>query len=314
MIHPISVYTFNSFSFYLEIADNIYDISKGQIVVAPNFIISTDPYSKNDTIFIGWTAVGPFGDRLQKIYKEGSFAEKLLVPSDAIIPLPNSLTSQYSMVQLGIFTFIGISYGALLRGDFKPGQVVVVNGATGTIGSSVVLLALSLGASRVIAVGRDVNTLRNLQALDSKRVFIVPLSASIDDDSKQIIALAAEADYPKNEGAHLFIDAIGGTTTFDPTIACLKSLKRNGIAVFVGSVFSPLPIDYIEVMEKQLEIRGSWMFNQDDFGGLIRLVTSGVVDLNKIKVYPFPLDQVNAAIAQASTFKGLNWVILEPNK
>ena len=284
------------------------------MVVAPNSISSTDPSSKDDTVFIGWTAASPFSVRLQKIYKEGSLAEKLLVPSNAIVPLPHSLTLQYSTAQLGIFSFIGISYGAILRGDFKAGQIVVVNGATGAIGSSVVLLALSLGAARVIAVGRDVDTLKSLQDLDPRRVFTVPLGLSIDDDSKKIAALAAEADYPKNEGAHLFIDAIGGATTSDPTLACLKSLRRHGIAVFVGSVFSPLSINYMDVMRKQLQIRGSWMFHQDDFGGLIRLVTSGVVDLNKIRVHPFPLDQVNSAVSKASTVKGLNWVILEPNK
>ena len=241
-------------------------------------------------------------------------AEKFLVPSNAIVPLPDSVTLHYTTAQLGIFSFIGISYGAILRGDFKPGQIVVVNGATGTIGSSVVLLLLSLGASRVIAVGRDVDTLKSLQALDPRRVFTVPLSSSIDDDSKRIAALATEADYPTNEGAHLFIDAIGGATTSDPTLACLKSLRRRGIAVFVGSVFSPLPINYLDVMRKQLEIRGSWMFSQDVVGDLIRLVASGVVDLNKIKVHPFPLDQVNAAISKASNLKGLDWVILEPNK
>jgi threonine dehydrogenase-like Zn-dependent dehydrogenase len=70
----------------------------------------------------------------------------------------------------------------------------------------------------------------------------------------------------------------------------------------------------MDVMHKRLEIRGSWMFSQDDFGDLIRLVASGVVDFNKIKVHSFPLDQVNAAISKASTLKGLDWVILEPNK
>ncbi|UJR07391.1 hypothetical protein I4U23_011677 [Adineta vaga] len=297
-----------------EIADDVYDISKGQLVVAPNFIASNDPYSKNDAILIGWTAASALGDRLQKIYKDGSLAEKFLVPSNAVIPLPDSLLAEYSTGQLGIFGYIGISYGAIVRGDFQGGQIVVVNGATGTIGSAVVLLVLSLGASRVIAVGRDVATLKSLQAQDPRRVFIVPLSSSIDDYSTKIAALAAEIDYPKNEGAHLFIDAIGGTSTSEPTVACLKALRRNGIAVFVGSVFSPLPISYMDVMHKQLDIRGSWMFSQEMFGNLIRLVTSGVVDLNKIKVHTFPLDQVNEAISKASTLKGLDWVIVEPNK
>jgi threonine dehydrogenase-like Zn-dependent dehydrogenase len=84
--------------------------------------------------------------------------------------------------------------------------------------------------------------------------------------------------------------------------------------VFVGSIFSPLPINYMDVMRKQLEIRRSWMFSQDAFGDLIRLVASGVVDFHKIKVQSFPLDQVNAAISKACTLKGLDWIILEPNK
>ena len=284
------------------------------MVVAANFIASSDPYSKDDTILIGWTAVSPFGGRLQKIYKEGSLAEKLLLPSYAVVPLPDSLPRQYSTAQLGIFTYLGISYGAVVRGDFRPGQIVVVNGATGTIGTGVVLLVLALGACRVIAVGRDVDTLKSLEALDPKRVSIVALSSSLDEDAKKIAALAADADFPKNEGAHLFIDAIGGATTPDPTLACLKSLKRNGIVVFVGSVFTPLPINYLDIMRKQLEIRGSWMFSQDAFGDLVRLVASGVVDFNKIKVHPFPLEQANAAISKASTLKGFDWVILEPNK
>ena len=47
---------------------------------------------------------------------------------------------------------------------------------------------------------------------------------------------------------------------------------------------------------------------------LIRLVASEVVDFHKIRVHCFPLDQVNAAVLEASTLKGLDWAILEPNK
>lgn len=96
------------------------------------------------------------------------------------------------------------------------GQIVVVNGATGILGSSAVILALAFGASRVIAVGRDVATLESLRALDPKRVFPVALSSSIEEDEKKIAALAAEADYPKNEGAHVFIDLVGMTKVIPP--------------------------------------------------------------------------------------------------
>jgi hypothetical protein len=82
----------------------------------------------------------------------------------------------------------------------------------------VIVLALSLGACRFIAVGRDVDTLKSLHTLDSRRVGIVPLSFYIDDDSKKIAILAANVDYAKNKGAHLFIDAIGVATISDPML------------------------------------------------------------------------------------------------
>lgn len=65
--------------------------------------------------------IGQYGQRLQKIYKEGALAEKVLLPSNAVVPIPDVLTEQYSLPQLGILEFIGIAYGALIRGDFKPG-------------------------------------------------------------------------------------------------------------------------------------------------------------------------------------------------
>ncbi len=70
----------------------------------------------------------------------------------------------------------------------------------------------------MIAVGRDKDTLESLRSLDPKRVFPVALSSSIDDDAKKIASLAAEADYPKNEGAHLHIDLIGITTVSNLTL------------------------------------------------------------------------------------------------
>ncbi|CAF1012653.1 unnamed protein product [Adineta ricciae] len=115
-------------------------------------------FQNNDTILNDRKALGPPSYRLQKIFKERSFTEKLLFPSNTVIPF---------------------------------------------------------------------------SALDSNRVVAVPLSFFIDDDARKTAALAARADYPKNEDTHLFIDATGETTTTDSILACLKNLKRRGTAMFV---------------------------------------------------------------------------------
>jgi len=289
-----------------EVADDVFNLTKGQFVIIDPLIQSNYIAAKPDAFLIGWNALTQERE-LQKKYKDGTWAEYVLVPVESVIPLPKS---NYSHEQWVVIGYMGISYGALLKGGFKAGQVIVVNGATGTLGSTTVLLALAMGASRIIIVGRDESALKGLQQLDPKRVFPVVLSSSIEETTKNIQALAIEADYPRHQGAHLVIDAIGLSKTSDPSIACLRSLKPKGVFVFVGSVIPPIPISFMEVMLKEIEIRGSFMFPQEFFGDMIRMAVSGVLDLNKIKLVSFKLEDILKAISEAANLKGLTFVIV----
>ena len=47
----------------------------------------------------------------------------------------------------------------------KPTQTLVVNGATGGLGSAAVLVGLAMGASKVVAVGRNEEKLKALEQL-----------------------------------------------------------------------------------------------------------------------------------------------------
>ncbi len=73
-----------------------------------------------------------------------------------------------------------------------------------------------------------------------------------------------------------------------------------------------MTINYSYVMVKEIDIRGSFMYSMDAFGELIRLVASGVLDLNKFKVLSFSLDHVNEAVAQAAKTK--SWVMIDMHK
>jgi len=46
-------------------------------------------------------------------------------------------------------------YGGFLRGEFQVGETAIVNGASGYFGSAAVLIALAMGAARVVAAGHD---------------------------------------------------------------------------------------------------------------------------------------------------------------
>src|ERR1700733_9828004 len=82
----------------------------------------------------------------------GSMAEYSVVSRSMTIPLAPDLDDAVAAAlgNPGLAT-----WGALLgRGDFQPGQGVLINGATGIAGKQAIQVAKYLGASKIIATGR----------------------------------------------------------------------------------------------------------------------------------------------------------------
>lgn len=62
------------------------------------------------------------------------------------------------------------------------GEAVAINGASGFYGSAGVLAALAMGASRVLAVGRDAKVLSEVAKAGGDRVIPIPLSGDAAAD------------------------------------------------------------------------------------------------------------------------------------
>jgi NADPH:quinone reductase-like Zn-dependent oxidoreductase len=92
----------------------------------------------------------------------GSLAEETLVPFAQCLPLPEELDD----VTAAAIANPGMSSWAAYveRAKLKPGETVLINGATGTAGRLAVQVAKHLGAGKVIATGRNVEVLRSLVA------------------------------------------------------------------------------------------------------------------------------------------------------
>lgn len=93
----------------------------------------------------------------------GSMAEVALVSSDRCIALPDDLDD----VTAAAIANPGMSSWAALRerARLQPGETVLVNGATGTSGRLAVQIAKYLGAAKVIATGRNADSLKALERL-----------------------------------------------------------------------------------------------------------------------------------------------------
>jgi alcohol dehydrogenase len=283
------------------IAEDVFGLQMGQVVFCDPLIVSPTIGAAPNAILIGWTGLAAESSKLQAIWKEGTWAEKVLLPAETLTPVPEM--PNFDPVALAAIGYLAIPYGGFKKGQLRPGQQVIVNGATGGLGAAAILVALAMGASRIVAVGRDQTTLSKLEQLNPQRVIGVQFQGEMDRDRLLQIA----------QGTDLVMDTLGGVTTPDQTLACIQALRPGGTAVFMGGVQTAIPLPYAEIMVKELTICGAFMYPRSAPGELLQMVKGGTLRLDAIQTYKFPLTQINEAVDRAATLKGTNYCVLAMN-
>jgi NADPH:quinone reductase-like Zn-dependent oxidoreductase len=140
----------------------------------------------------------------------GAFAEYLTAPADRMVRIPAGLTfEQAAAVPMAALTAL---QGLRDRGRLQPGQQVLVNGASGGVGTFAVQLATSLGAEvTAVCSTRNVDAVRSLGA-----------DHVIDYTHEDFAATGRRYD--------LILDIAGNRSTADRK----RALTRRGTLVLVG--------------------------------------------------------------------------------
>ena len=278
---------------------DVWHLKKGQRVVASSHLVSRENVPEPGQILIGVTSPGGVGDAMQRSWKDGTLAEYAVFPAQAVTPIEG--LDAYDSVQLTAITRCSVPYGGLLRGRLAAGETVIVNGATGAYGSAAVLVALAMGASRVVAAGRNRHTLYELASFP--RVVALALQGDAEKDAAALRAATGG-------GAHLAFDMVGGAKDPNSTLAALNALYRGGRLVLMGSSTVPLPLNYMLMMFNSLEIIGNFMYPQSAHLSLLALVRSGQLDLRAIKPKVFPLPDLEHAMDYAAKARSLELVVM----
>jgi NADPH:quinone reductase-like Zn-dependent oxidoreductase len=118
----------------------------------------------------------------------------------------------------------GMSAWAALveRATLKPGDTVLVNGATGSAGKLAVQLAKYLGAGRVIGTGRNEAELQKLLSLGADAVIQFQLGAGNPDDAK-LYEQALTAEFAR--GIDVVVDYLWGESARIIIVAIAKSAE-----------------------------------------------------------------------------------------
>ncbi|MEE9267861.1 MAG: NAD(P)-dependent alcohol dehydrogenase [Thermoplasmata archaeon] len=200
--------------------------------------------------------------------KSGSFAEYLCVPEDGVVLKPANLTyEEAAAVPVAALTAL---QGLRDKGEIQPGHKVLINGASGGVGTFAVQIAKSFGAEVT-----GVCSTRNLDMVRS-----IGADRVID---------YSEEDFTQTGGRYdLILDAVGNHSLSDAK----RALHANGIYVAVaGSVGRAL---WIAMTGRKRMVSMLTKSNREDMGFLKELLETGKV--TPVIDRRYPLSEVAEAL------------------
>jgi alcohol dehydrogenase len=285
-----------------KVGSTVLHLSVGDRVAIDPRIFANENVTEPEGMLLALTGLTPEASRIQQIWRDGTWAEKVAVPADSVTKLPE--IKGMNGVGLSRLHKFAVCYGGLSRGQLAGGETVIVLGATGNFGSPAVPLAIAMGASRVIALGRNESVLEKLGHLSPR---VIPFKLSGDPLAD---TLAIRKVVPG--GVDLGLDLIGQAKDSTGIQAVIGGLRRGGRVVIQGSMDVPLELPYGSVMARDISIIGAFMYPRSTFRKLSALVECGALDLDCIEVESYSLDDVHAAMKRASEVRGLSHIVLTP--
>ncbi len=108
------------------------------------------------------------GTRVYGIGVSGTLAEKATINKDRIVQLPAKLSDATAAALPN--AVIGAAMGLRFKAEMRPGEIVLINGATGFTGRVAVQIAKHYGAKKIIATGRNPKSLEDLIKLGADEI------------------------------------------------------------------------------------------------------------------------------------------------
>ena len=208
---------------------------------------------------------------------DGGNCELIAVPAANVIPIPDSL----DFVQAASVPLVFVTAWHMLvgRAGVRPGQTVLVLGASSGVGIAAIQIA-KLFHCRVITTAGDESKLEKARALGAD-YGINHYKQKIAEEVRKIT---------NKEGVDIVIEHVG-VATWDES---MKSLKSGGKLVTCGATTGPnVAIDLRHLFARQLSLLGSYMGTMADLHEVLGHVFAG--RLKPVVDRTFPLREIRAA-------------------
>jgi 2-desacetyl-2-hydroxyethyl bacteriochlorophyllide A dehydrogenase len=228
------------------------------------------------------------------IERAGAFAERVAVPANRLFPLPDGLSDRDG----ALVETLAVEVHLFRQTAHPLLRTVVVLGA-GAQGLLAVQLARLAGASQIIATDMMPHRLRLAEQMGATTVL------RADGD-----VVAGVMGLTAGWGAEFVVDAVGASATRRQGIA---ALAPGGTFGLVGLGPGETPIDFGPVINRELTLRGSYCYSDDDFVRALELIATGHIQVRGM-LDEAPLREGASCFEQLmDPAAGLTKVVLHPS-
>lgn len=250
----------------MEIDENDYGLRQGMIVTCNPYFNCEKCYSCQRGLVNCCEHNETMGAQ-----RDGAFMEYITMPLERIYD-----GKGLSPRQLALIEPFCISYHGVSRAKVQSGEKVLVVGA-GTIGVLAALAARAAGAEVYIS---DIAEKKLDYAMEK-----FALKGKILNDSPEHFREAVQK-ITQGKGFDVTIEAVGMPATF---LLCIEAAAFGGRMVQIGVGKKNADFNFTLLQKKELNVYGSRNARKEDFCGLIDLVKSGKVDVEKVVTNEYEL-------------------------
>ncbi|MFB7496470.1 zinc-binding dehydrogenase [Streptomyces sp. NPDC056161] len=232
---------------------------------------------------------------------DGGMAQYATVDADLLIPVPDAVTDAQAAA-------LPIAYGTAHRmiigkGAVRPGDKVLILGASGGVGTASVLLARQLGAHVIAAVGTEEKGRRMLDIGADE--YVNYRAQEFDRWVWERFGKPSRRTY--DGGVDVVVNFTGGDT-WRPS---LRSAKRGGRILTCGATAGFDPVEDLRyVWSFELQIIGSNGFATEDFVALLDMVACG--EMVPLIDDVLPLDRAVEGLHRVEDRQVVGKIVIDP--
>jgi NADPH2:quinone reductase len=242
------------------------------------------------------------GDRVSAFGVFGGYAEQVVAPVANVTRIPAELDDAEAVSLL--VNYNTMYFALARRAAMRPGDVVLVLGSAGGVGTAAIQVARAMGASKVIALVHRTGATEFVESLGAD--VVLPLT---DGWARAV------RDQTDGRGVDIVVDPVGGPA-FDDAI---RVLAIDGKLLVIGFAAGAIPtVKVNRLLLRNVGVLGvAWGEYLHQVPGSAALFAWGLGQLVSLGLKPpppqrYPLSDGRAALQSLADGGVLGKVVLEP--